>query len=150
MIEETAIVISCQNMQATLEVQRQSTCGACNAKSGCGTAVFAKTLGKKVSQISIDNTMNLRVGDKVIIGLPENALLTGSAIVYLLPIIAMILFAMLGQWLSSQLLSHPSELLVIIFSISGFALAMKLVRYYSQLAKRDERFQPVLIRKLII
>lgn len=149
MIEETATVIGCQDNQALLEVQRQSTCGSCQAKSGCGTAVFAKTLGKKVSRISVNNTLNLQVGDKVTVGLQESALLTGSAIIYLLPLIIMLLSAVLGQWLAHHLFNNSSELLVIIFAIAGFAFAMKLISHASRKMKNDERFQPVLIRKLI-
>lgn len=149
MIEETATVVSCENNQAMLEVQRQSTCGSCNAKSGCGTAVFAKTLGKKVSQVSVNNTLNLQVGDKVIVGLQESALLTGSAIVYLLPLISMLLSAALGQWLANHLSDEPSEILAVSFAIAGFAAAMKLISHFSKQTKNNERFQLVLIRKLI-
>ena len=149
MIEETATVVSCVDDQAKLEVQRQSTCSSCNAKSGCGTAIFSKSLGKKVSQVTVVNTMNLRVGDKVIVGLQENALLTGSAIVYLLPLVLMLVFAILGQFLSEKFFEYVSELMVIGFAAAGFIVALKLVNQFSNKIKNDKRYQPILIRKLI-
>lgn len=149
MIEETAIVVSCIDNQAKLEVQRQSTCSSCNAKNGCGTAVFSKKLGKKVSQITVANTLNLRVGDKVVVGLHENALLTGSMIVYLLPITLMLIFAILGQWLTEQFYGDVTELLVVGFAATGFIVALKLVNHFSNKIKNDNRFQPILIRKVV-
>lgn len=149
MIEETATVVSCLNNQAKLEVLRQSTCSSCNAKSGCGTAVFSKTLGKKVSQVTVENTLNLQVGDKVVVGLQESALLTGSAIVYLLPLIMLLVFAILGQWVAKQFFANTTELMIVGFAGAGFVLAMKMVSRFSRKIKNDDRFQPVLIRKLI-
>jgi len=149
MIEETATVVSCVDNQAKLEVQRQSTCSSCNAKSGCGTAVFSKTLGKKVSQVTVENTLNLQIGDRVVVGLQESALLTGSAIIYLLPLIMLLAFAILGQWLSKQFFDNTTELMIVVFAGAGFILAMKMVNRFSQKIKNDDRFQPVLIRKLI-
>ncbi|MGD8811179.1 MAG: SoxR reducing system RseC family protein [Thioalkalispiraceae bacterium] len=149
MIEETATVIGCEQNRARLEVLRQSTCNSCQAKSGCGTAVLSRTVGQKVSQITVENTLNLQVGDKVIIGLQESALLSGSFIVYLVPLLMMLVFAMLGQWVSNLLLTEASELLVIGFAIVGFVLAIKLTRRFSRKISNDVRYQPVMLRKLI-
>lgn len=150
MIEEVATVINCSGKQAILEAQRKSTCGSCAAKSGCGTAVFAKTLGKKSSRITVDNTLNLQVGDRVLVGLHENALLLGSSIIYLLPLIGLLVFALLGKGLSQQLFDIENELLVIVFAIIGFVLSMSLVKKFNQKVKTDPRFQPVLLKKLIV
>ena len=149
MIEETATVVQCSNGQAILEAQRQSTCGSCAAKSGCGTAVFAKTLGKKSSQFTVDNTLNLHVGDKVMVGLHENALLLGSFMIYLLPLAGLLLFAVVGKWFSQQVFHVETELLVIMFSVAGFLLSLGLVKKFNRKIKGDARFQPVVLRKLI-
>ena len=148
MIEETATVIDCVDNQARVEVQRRSTCNSCNAKSGCGTAVFSKTLGKKVSQFNVENSLNLSVGDKVVVGMHENAFLTGSVIVYFLPLIMMMLFALLGEWGVKQIYGYSSEVLTIIFTVVGFIIALKMVSRFSLRIKNDARYQPVAIRKL--
>jgi sigma-E factor negative regulatory protein RseC len=149
MIEEVATVIECSEQQALLEAQRQSSCGSCAAKAGCGTAVFANTLGKKSSRITVANTLNLQVGDKVVVGLQENALLLGSFMIYLLPLIALIVFAVLGKWLTGQFFNSNNEILVIGFAIVGFVLAIRIVKKFSARVKNDSSFQPVLLRKLI-
>ena len=150
MIEEVATVIDCSGEQAVLEAQRKSTCGTCAAKSGCGTAVFAKTLGKKSSRITVTNTLNLQVGDRVLVGLHENALLQGSFIVYLLPLIGLLFFALLGKELSQQLFNIENEIPIIMFAITGFVLSMSFVKKFNQKVKTDSRFQPVLLKKLIV
>ena len=149
MIEETATVIQCSKGLAILEAQRQSTCGSCAAKSGCGTAGFAKTLGKKSSQITVTNTLNLQVGDKVMVGLHENALLLGSFVIYLIPLAGLLLFAIAGKWFSQQLLHIEGELFVISSSITGFLFSLWLLKKFNKKIKNDVRFQPVVLRKLI-
>lgn len=149
MIEETATVVECSNGQAVLEAQRQSTCGSCAAKSGCGTAVFAKTLGKKSSRITVDNTHNLQVGDMVMVGLHENALLLTSFVIYLLPLAGLLLFAITGKWLSQHLFILDNELLIVIFSIVGFLFSLRLIKKFNRKIKNDVRYQPVVLRKLI-
>lgn len=149
MIEEVATVIDCRDGLVLLEAQRQSTCGTCAAKAGCGTAVFAKTLGKKSSQITAKNTLNLQVGDRVLVGLHENALILGSFMVYLIPIIGLFIFALIGQWFSQQWLNVENELWIIAFASAGFFLSLSFVKKFNQKIKNDKRFQPVLLRKLI-
>ena len=150
MIEEVATVIKCSDEYAVLEAQRQSTCGSCGAKASCGTAVFVKTLGKKSSQIRVNNTLNLQVGDKVLVGLHENALLLGSFVIYLLPLLGLIIFSLLGNWLSQSYFNSDSELFVISFALIGFIVAMLFVKRFNNRAKSDDRFQPILLKKLIV
>ena len=150
MIEETATVIDCVGNQVRVEVQRRSTCQSCNAKSGCGTAVFSKTLGKKVSQFTVENSLNLSVGDKILVGMHENAFLTGSVVVYLLPLLMMLLFALLGEWGAEHIYGYTSEAFTIIFTIVGFVIALKMISRFSLRIKNDARYQPVAIRKLNI
>jgi len=150
MIEETATVIDCVDSQARVEVQRRSTCQSCNAKSGCGTAVFSKTLGKKVSQFTVENSLDLSVGDKVLVGMHENAFLTGSVIVYLLPLITMMLFALLGEWSAVLLYGYSSEAHTIVFATIGFIVGLRVISIFSLRIKNDTRYQPIAIRKLNI
>lgn len=150
MIEEVATVIHSADGQVLLEAQRHSTCGSCAAKSGCGTAVFASTLGKKSSQFTAENTLNLQVGDKVLVGLHENALLLGSFIVYLLPIIGMFVFAVIGQWFMYQWFNVNNELIVIASAVAGFIVSLNVVKKFNRKIKNDIRFQPVLLKKMIV
>lgn len=150
MIEEIATVIECSGKQVVLEAQRKSTCGSCGAKAGCGTAVFAKTLGKKSSQITVDNTLNLQVGDRVLVGLHENAMLLGSFIVYLIPLLGLLIFAITGNWLIQQIYQEESEIVTIVFALLGFIFSMGLVKRFNRKIKTDPRFQPVLLKKFIV
>jgi len=101
MLEQTATVKAVQHGRLLLEVIPQSTCGSCSVKSGCGTSVLASSVGQKVVRFELDNTLDAVVGDRVVIGVPENAVVGGSLLMYLVPLLVMFAFAMI----SDQLLS---------------------------------------------
>jgi len=86
--------------------------------------------------------MPLRVGDPVVIGIPEGVLLRSALAVYLLPLMGLILFALAAQWLGF------GEPLVIAGGFSGFALVWLLVRRASRRVMNDPALQPVVLRVL--
>ena len=71
MIEEHARVVAVQGDTALLQTQRQSSCGSCEVKSGCGTSVLAGIVGQKMTQLKVQNTLNARPGDEVVLGFGE-------------------------------------------------------------------------------
>lgn len=144
MIEETACVVAVDPQGVWVETQRQSACGQCAARKGCGTAVLGKALGKKRSRVQVANPGQtpVRVGDQVLIGIDESALVRGSLAVYLVPLLSLFLFGVLGQALGRQLLMESSEGLSIVFSLLGLLLGFLWARRY---ARGDRRYQPVIL-----
>ena len=114
MIEELATVIETEGEMMTVEIQRQSSCGACSVKSGCGTNLIASLFGKRRAMLSLPNTIHARAGDRVVLGIRENDLVTGSIRLYLLPLAGLLLGALAGHLLTG------TEL----FSIAGGLLGM--------------------------
>ncbi len=144
MIEETAHVVAAGPDGVWVETQRQSACGQCAARKGCGTAVLSKVLGKKRSRVRVANPNQARVhvGDEVVIGIDESALVRGSMAVYLVPLLSLFLFGVLGQILARQLLLDSGEVLSIVFSLLGLLLGFTWARRY---ARGDRRYQPVIL-----
>jgi sigma-E factor negative regulatory protein RseC len=87
MIEQKATVASRNGDQVWVEAERQSTCGQCRARKGCGTGLLSKHVGKKFSQIAFRDEGELRVGQQVTVSIPEEALLSGAFMMYVLPLI---------------------------------------------------------------
>lgn len=146
MIEENATVVALKDQKVLVEVQRRSTCDACSAKNGCGTAVLDKVLGKKRTQFWLERDRELKVGDRLTLGLQETALIKGSLAVYFLPLLLMIVFAILGVTVAGQLALQNSDGVSIAFALIGFAAGMIWLRIFSHRASTDKRYQPIILR----
>ena len=148
MIEERARVIAIENDQLLLEAKTRPACNACAARQGCGTSVLSKWVGRRFSRFQAPNTVNASVGDEVVVGLAEEAMLKGSVLVYLLPLVAMIVFALLADGLISAA-AASRDLLVLLSAVTGFALALIISRMVLSSSRNRIRLTPVVIRKNI-
>ena len=114
MIEETARVIDIEGDQLVLQAETKTACNACEVKQGCGTSVLSKVVGRKFTRFHATNTVNANIGDEVIVGLHEDAMLMGSVMVYLLPLLALIIAAVVadflrGSWSGVGAIARPAE-----------------------------------------
>ena len=75
MLEETGVVVAVENDQAWVQTIRKSACASCEAKSGCGQGVLSRMSDGKANQVLVNNTLNLNVGEEVLIGIPEELLI---------------------------------------------------------------------------
>ncbi len=90
MIKETAWVIAVEGDSVTVEAAIKSTCNACEAQSDCGTGVISRAIAPKTQQLTLRTPMTVKVGQKVIVGIPEAGVLSASAWLYLLPLLTFI------------------------------------------------------------
>jgi len=141
MIEETATVIEVNDQRLLLETQRQSACQSCSVKSGCGTSTLAKVVGNRSSQFAVEKTLDVKVGDEVIIAIDENALVQGSLLIYFLPLIFMLITGLVAEYL------FVNELITILSVVAGFISAMIFVRYVLSRSTLKKSIQPHLIRR---
>ena len=148
MIEEHARVIAVENGQLLLEAQTKASCSACAVKQGCGTSVISKWLGRKFTRFQAPNTVNARVGDEVVVGLAEEAMLKGSVLVYLLPLLAMIGFALLADSLIAAD-TASRDLMVLIAAVAGFSLMLVISRLLLSSGSNSIKLTPVVLRKNI-
>ncbi|MCK5896245.1 MAG: SoxR reducing system RseC family protein [Cocleimonas sp.] len=73
-------------------------CGSCKSSNSCSTSLVATLFkGKATKTVRVGNTINAKMNDTVVLGLHPQGLLLGSAIIYLLPIVSLFVFAVLGQ-----------------------------------------------------
>jgi sigma-E factor negative regulatory protein RseC len=145
-IEEQARVTQVSGKEIWVETQRKSVCGQCAANKGCGTSVLQNVLGNKRSELRVLSDISVDIGDEVIIGLQEGAFLKGSFAVYLLPLVLMFVFGLLGETLSAQLLLTDSNAASILFAALGIAIGAYWLRRYNHSIQFDERYQPVILR----
>jgi sigma-E factor negative regulatory protein RseC len=115
MIEQKATVVSRDEHQIWLEAERQSTCSQCQARKGCGTGLLAKHVGRRFSRIAVPADNDLRLGQQVKVSIPEQALLSGAFMVYMLPLLLMFAAAALVRFM------HFGELAEIVAGLLGMA-----------------------------
>jgi sigma-E factor negative regulatory protein RseC len=122
MIEESAVVIEVDNGTMLIEVQQQSACGSCDAKSACGTSLLSSLFKHRATRMRVENSVDATRGDHVVIGIDESDMVSGSVRLYLWPLLGLI-----GGAIAAQSLVNPSEASAIIGGLSGMALALWLV-----------------------
>lgn len=145
MIEETAIVIATEGEWAWLESERKSTCGTCAARKGCGTGVLAKVVGRKLTRVVALNRAGARPGDSVVVGIDEGSLVRGSLAVYAIPLLALFVGALMGQFG----LSHwAGESGTMVGGIAGLLAGFAWLRRFSRRSRTDPRYHPVVLRRL--
>jgi len=124
MIEQQAKVISFDKQTVWLETERQSTCGQCQVRKGCGTALLEKHVGQRFSNINVMKTSDVTVGQNVQIAIPEAALLRGAFFMYIVPLLMLFLFATLAQLITAN------DGLEIVAGFAGLIVGFYGVQYY--------------------
>lgn len=146
MIEESAQVVELGDGFVLVETQRRTTCGSCAVNKGCGTAVLSKALGRYRTRIKALNSLSVVIGDEVIIGIRENALLVGSLAVYMLPLVFMLLAGFLGETLAVKA-GIEEDWPGVTTGLTGLFLGFVWLRKFSKKISADKNYQPVVLRK---
>jgi sigma-E factor negative regulatory protein RseC len=150
MIEETGQVVDVQGAFAWIESERTSTCGACNVRKGCGTAVLAKVLGQRRVHLRVINRINARVGDAVVIGISESGLVRGSLAVYAVPLAGLFAGAIAGDVLGKYFFPGGSDPVAIVGALAGLGAGLFWLKRFSRRTEKDAAYQPVILRKQIM
>ena len=102
MIEQQGQVIAVSGHLASVRLGGNSGCPACDAGKGCGAGIFGRLLQRKPTVLNLENVIDARVGQPVVVGLPESVFLRLVFHLYLLPLLAGLAGAALGHYLSIQ------------------------------------------------
>jgi sigma-E factor negative regulatory protein RseC len=142
MVEEQVVITGIERQGVWIEGVQQSACGSCSAKAGCGQHAMSQ-LGRKVSLwMSLESDQqglidSLSVGQQIIVGLPEGAILRSTLALYGIPLLALLLGALLG----SLVWGEPGAILLAILSM---LIGFKAARHWSELNRRH--WQPRYLR----
>jgi len=148
MIEEQAQVVEIKGDQLILQAQTQSACGSCAASKGCGTSVLSKVVGRKFTHFQADNNVNANVGDTVVVGIAEDALLKGSLMMYIIPVLGMLVFALLAEVFFNAAM-QSRDLMIALSSVLGLVFGALISKWYFSRQSSASQFSPVVLRKII-
>ncbi len=144
MIEESGVVIAVEADGVWVATQRKTTCGSCVAKAACGQGLLnSLSADKKPHTVKVHSDLQLRAGDQVTLGIPEDSLIRGAFLVYMLPLLLMFAAALTVNTLS------VAEPWVIFSAALGFLGGAVWVRLYSARYLDKAAMQPVVIKAQI-
>lgn len=119
MIKEQATVISLSGDLAEVQMQRQSACSHCEVGRGCGIGTIGRLLGKRSKPVEIKVDQDLKPGDQVEIGLPDQAFLRAGLLIYGTPLLGLFIGLVLAELIGSN-----SDLIAFIFALTGLVLGL--------------------------
>ena len=147
MIEEMATVVAINKDNVTVESQVKSSCSSCQQVDNCGSGQIAKAIPLQKLTVEVSTQLPLRVGDHVVLGLPEKGLLQIAAQVYLMPLTGLIAGSALAQWFMVQgILTH--ELYAILLGLSFGYGGYRLAKYWQKSSHKTQLLQPKILRHL--
>lgn len=144
MIVEAGQVVRAEANAVWVQTVKQSTCGSCRARHGCGQKLlnqFGATTGE--IRVHCDQALltDLAEGDAVEIGITEGAVVSASLITYGLPILCLVFGAWLGAALNSNFLNALTAL-------AGLFVGALIVRFLLSRYFKPRYFEPVVLRRL--
>lgn len=146
MIEERGRVLSVEEGAVWVETVRRSACDSCQARNGCGQSVLQRLgLGARSGFIRVlDEHAESRrqVGEEIVIGIPESAVLHGSLVVYLVPLLALFAGALLAQALGA------AEPLIILAGFVGIGIGFAVVRWHGRRLHNSLAFVPQVLGRV--
>lgn len=141
---ETGRIVAVETDSVWVETIRKSTCGACSAQKGCGHGLLNRIRDGQRGLVRVlpgaFSLADCRVNDEVSISLPDEVILRGSLIVYMLPLVAMLCGAAAG----SRWLPWSPDPAAVAGAALGFAAGVALVRWHAWQHRHDARLQPTL------
>jgi sigma-E factor negative regulatory protein RseC len=141
MIRENGIVESVSARRAVVRIQKGGSCAACENRSSCHIDSDRPLL------VEVDNEMGAAAGDRVELSMPTASLLKLSFLVYMVPVLALVIGAILGAaWAGPLGVSSTSGSLL----IGGAALiaSFAFLKLLDRSVRRRPEYQPRLTKVL--
>lgn len=142
MIEETATVLSRRGDRIRVQPERQSSCGHCAARSGCGTAVLSRYLGRREAPLELVDETGAQPGERIRLGISESALLRGSLTVYMVPLLTLGGGGLLAESLGAGDGATAGA------GLFGLFLGFLWVAWRNRRLTSDPRYRPVVLGRL--
>lgn len=143
MIEQEGVVLSREGRTAWVEVRRQTTCNGCAVSAGCGTGVLGRWLPGGTTRLRVADPIGVEPGQRVLLAIPDGAVLRASALLYLVPLSGLLAGAIAGEQLTTGL-GLTGDGLAMLGGAVGLVTGFGFVRH---VARRKPVDQPRLLRR---
>jgi sigma-E factor negative regulatory protein RseC len=144
MITEPATVTRVAGGVAWVRCEAQQACQRCAEGRGCGGGALGRLLGDRLRLVRVASSdMDLRVGEGVVIGLGETALVRAALVMYLVPLLTLFAGAAIVHRLSGGL-----DPLVVVGGAAGLLVGLVYARRFGVRHGSDRRYHPVVLGRL--
>lgn len=141
MIEEKAIVVSSNAQYAWVSPLKSGSCAGCPSASTCSTSFLNKILKRREERtVRVDNLDNVSTGEHVVVGIHSVNLLLSSALAYLLPILCLLVFSLIGKVFFNEAMS-------ICLGIAGLAFGFLAANRAAANVMVCSKLEPVMLGK---
>lgn len=138
MVEGIARVVAIDGGRVWLEAETTGACASCSAKAGCASG--DKSSRRVPRRFAMNNDFDGRIGDRIVVGIPEGALLRASATAYLLPLLAMLAAAVMAEHLGG------GDAVAALAAVAGLVGGLVLARARAVRLVAGGRLNPISIR----
>lgn len=143
MNEGLARVVAVDAGRVWLEPEQHGGCGGCASASVCG----AKGLGTLANRLEarrfvLENESGLQVGDRVVLGVREDALIKAAATAYVVPLAISLVSAGVAQWLAG------SDAMTLLAAVGGLVVGAVVLRLGGNRLAARGTIVPHLIRRV--
>ncbi len=139
---ETGVVVALKGRMAQVRTLQQDACTGCSAKGACHSMG-----GGKERQVMALNEAQASTGDQVVLAIPRQGVVGASFLVYLMPVLALIAGALLGQRLGPGWGLGPEGGAIIGAGVL-FAAAWLTLRFIDRAMGRKSAFQVRVLKVL--
>lgn len=145
-MEQAAIVVRVEDGTAWVEVSEAAAgCGRCHETGGCQSGMLTRLFRPgALRDFPVANAIGAVPGERVVVAIPDGAILAATAVAYLLPILGLLVGAFAGAILAGDPASKDGAAAV------GAALGVALVvaaGWWMRGRGPAASMRPVLLRK---
>ncbi|MBX2807212.1 MAG: SoxR reducing system RseC family protein [Cellvibrionaceae bacterium] len=142
MVTEKATITAIETDALQVSTIAQSTCNRCVAKAGCGQRVLNRLTQQSTYLRVVSEAKDLahyRVGDQVVIGIPDGIVVKSASVVYILPLVFMLVFSGFAHML------WKTDGASVIAAAVGLLIGAWSVVLYSGYYRDDRHHQPFVV-----
>jgi sigma-E factor negative regulatory protein RseC len=134
LVEGIAQVVAVEGNMVWLVPESGTSCGGCASAAACGSKGIG-TISSRLEQrrFQLANEAGLQVGERVVVGIRENAVLRASITAYAIPLATLLIAGTLAQWVAGNDFVTMAAML----SGLGFGLWLARVRAGQLMARGD-------------
>lgn len=133
-----------EDNSAWVAVDSQAGCAGCSAKKDCG----ASSLLMGTPEIKMKNALGAQAGQRIEIGMRADAVVSASALLFLLPVALFFVGLAVGYWLAPMLGFASEQWSGMLFGLIGLGVASAVIYMVSLRLKKQPHYEPVMLRIL--
>lgn len=155
MLTEQARVVALDAETVWVETIRQSSCGSCHARAGCGhgmlnTALPGSSRALVKALLPGDRSLSLKLHDIVEIALPERGFLRAATLLYVMPLLTTVGGAVIADvfWVAEGSSQAAADARVLLAAVLGLLGGLAALYFLSRRLQHNPLMQPQVTAKL--